>query len=93
MESVSVNIYNSEYKLRGDDPEQIRSAATLVDQKMRSVASRVPMQPATTTAVLAALNTAEELISAKADADAWAIDMIERLNRLEENLNSLISSG
>ncbi len=92
MESVSVNIYNSEYKLRGEDPDQIRRAATFVDQQMRSVASRVPMQPATTTAVLAALNTAEELMSEQAKARTWGADVVMRLNELDDALKQLLDS-
>lgn len=92
MESVSVNIYNSEYKLRGEDPDQIRRAATFVDQQMRSVASKVPMQPATTTAVLAALNTAEELMSEQTRARTWGEDVIARLNELDDELKRLLDS-
>ncbi|MGE3801539.1 MAG: cell division protein ZapA [Candidatus Kapaibacterium sp.] len=92
MESVSVNIYNSEYKLRGEDPDQIRRAATLVDQQMRSVASKVPMQPATTTAVLAALNTAEQLISEQASSRARSAEIVEQLNALDLALRQMLES-
>ena len=46
METVNVTIYNSEYKLRGDDIEAIHRAASYVDQQMKGVASKAPMQPA-----------------------------------------------
>ncbi|MCB0711339.1 MAG: cell division protein ZapA [Ignavibacteriae bacterium] len=92
MESVSVNIYNSEYKLRGEDPDQIRRAATLVDQQMRSVASKVPMQPATTTAVLAALNTAEQLISEQTIAQVRSAEIVEQLNALDLALRQMLET-
>ena len=92
MESVSVNIYNSEYKLRGEDPDQIRRAATLVDQQMRSVVSKVPMQPATTTAVLAALNTAEQLISEQTIAQVRSAEIVEQLNALDLALRQMLET-
>ena len=92
VESVSVNIYNSEYKLRGEEPDQIRAAATLVDQQMRSIASKVPMQPATTTAVLAALNTAEQLISERTTSTSQRLEVVEKLNELDALVRNMLDS-
>ncbi|MCE2503190.1 MAG: cell division protein ZapA [Chlorobi bacterium] len=90
MESLSVNIYNSEYKLRGDNPEKIKEAAAIVDQQMKFVASKVPMQPTTTTAVLAALNTAEQFLAEQSRSGKLISDVVERLNQLDQSLHELI---
>ena len=90
MESISVNIYNSEYKLRGDDPEKIKNAAGIVDEQMRFVASKAPMQPAATTAVLAALNTAEQLLAEQTRSESFVLDMVDRLDQFDQALIELI---
>src|SRR6201993_1601046 len=59
--SISVDIYDQTYRLRGDDTEYIRRLAELVDSKMRAVASHGKTVDSLRVAVLAALNIADEL--------------------------------
>ena len=92
METVSVNIYNSEYKLRGDDADAIRRAASLVDEQMKLVASKAPMQPATTNAVIASLNMAERIIADEKAELTRSDEMIARLNDLNRRLGELADS-
>ena len=89
METINVTIYNSEYKLRGDDVAAIRHAASLVDEQMKLVAKKAPMQPATTTAVLAALNTAEQLMVEQERSVEAQNRLVERLDRLSGALEEL----
>lgn len=89
METVTVTIYNSEYKLRGDDSDAVRRTAAYVDQQMKSVAAKAPMQPATTTAVLAALNTAEELMAAREGRHRQSVDLVTRIDDLNRRLSEL----
>ena len=89
METVNVTIYNSEYKLRGDDSEAIRRAASYVDQQMKGVAAKAPMQPATTTAVIAALNTAEELMAAREGRHRQTVELGTRSDDLNRRLSEL----
>ncbi len=92
METVSVSIYNSEYKLRGDDADAIRRAASLVDEQMKLVASKAPMQPATTNAVIASLNMAERVIADEKAELKRSDDVITRLNDLNRRLSELADS-
>jgi cell division protein ZapA len=62
-ESVSVEIYDQIYHLRGTDAEHIDRLATLVDAKMRAVAAHGSTVDSLRVAVLAALNIADELLA------------------------------
>jgi cell division protein ZapA len=60
--SVSVDIYDQVYTLRGTDAEHIERLASLVDEKMRAVAAHGSTVDSLRVAVLAALNIADELM-------------------------------
>jgi cell division protein ZapA len=62
-DSVSVEIYDQVYHLRGTDAEHINELATLVDAKMRAVAAHGSTVDSLRVAVLAALNVADELLA------------------------------
>lgn len=59
--SVTVEIYDQMYHLRGHDPEYIRMLASMVDTKMRAVAAQGTTVDSLRVAVLASLNIADEL--------------------------------
>jgi cell division protein ZapA len=61
MQSISVDIYDQTYHLRGTNPEYLRQLATMVDSKMRAVAASGNTVDSLRVAVLAALNMADEL--------------------------------
>jgi cell division protein ZapA len=62
-ESVSVEIYDQIYHLRGTDADHINRLADLVDAKMRAVAAQGSTVDSLRVAVLAALNIADELLA------------------------------
>jgi cell division protein ZapA len=88
-ETVNVTIYNSEYKLRGEDPDKIKRAAAIIDDQMKRIAAKAPMQPAATTAVLAALNTADELLTEQATGRDRIADFLDQLDTLDRRLQAL----
>jgi cell division protein ZapA len=59
--SISVDIYDQTYNLRGQDTDYIHRLAEMVDAKMRAVASHGKTVDSLRVAVLAALNIADEL--------------------------------
>lgn len=61
--SISVDIYDQTYHLRGQDTEYIRRLAEMVDAKMRAVAAHGKTVDSLRVAVLAALNIADELVT------------------------------
>ena len=79
--SVTVDIYDQAYRLRGQDPDYIHQLADIVDAKMRLVASQGKTVDSLRVAVLAALNIADELARSE-----------ERLRELSGNLNETRSS-
>jgi cell division protein ZapA len=78
---VTVDIFDQNYRLRGQDPEYIHQLAALVDSKMRLVASQGKTVDSLRVAVLAALNIADELARAE-----------EKLNELSGNLSETRTS-
>jgi cell division protein ZapA len=60
-QSVSVEIYDQVYHLRGTDPTYIADLARSVDAKMRAVSAHGGTVDSLRVAVLAALNIADEL--------------------------------
>src|SRR5579875_145965 len=60
-QAITVDIYDQTYRLRGTDPGYVERLATVVDAKMRAVASHGRTVDSLRVAVLAALNIADEL--------------------------------
>ncbi len=60
-QSISIEIYDQVYHLRGIDPVYIERLADLVDQKMRAVSAHGGTVDSLRVAVLASLNIADEL--------------------------------
>lgn len=96
-ESVSVEIYDQIYNLRGSDGEYIQQLAALVNAKMRAVAAHGGTADSLRVAVLAALNIADELLALRAryDSLAGSVDSAEdsmrsRADSLSEMLDDLL---
>jgi cell division protein ZapA len=64
-QSVAVDIYDQIYHLRGTDPAYIERLAAIVDAKMRAVSAHGNTVDSLRVAVLAALNIADELCTAR----------------------------
>jgi cell division protein ZapA len=71
-QSVSVDIYDQIYNLRGTDPAYIERLAAIVDAKMRAVSALGNTVDSLRVAVLAALNIADELCTARQRLDSLA---------------------
>jgi cell division protein ZapA len=95
--SVSVEIYDQIYNLRGTNPEHIETIARLVDSKMRAVTAHGGTVDSLRVAVLAALNIADELVDLQerydkiADGSFLAADtMLKRAGTLSEMLDEVL---
>ncbi len=89
MSSVKVEIYGSEYRIRGDaDPEHIQEIAHYVDSKMREVTHETTLGSSLKVAILAALNIAGELFGERDDRNKLLARVEERA---EEMAHSLLS--
>ncbi len=98
--SVSVEIYDQIYHLRGVDPVAIEQLAATVDAKMRAVSAHGGTVDSLRVAVLAALNLADELTLLRQQYDALAgtvasseITMRSRAGSLSGMLDELLDVG
>jgi cell division protein ZapA len=71
-QSIAVDIYDQVYNLRGTDPAYIERLAAIVDAKMRAVSAHGNTVDSLRVAVLAALNIADELCTARQRHDQLA---------------------
>jgi cell division protein ZapA len=71
-QAVSVDIYDQVYNLRGTDSAYIERLAGIVDAKMRAVSAHGNTVDSLRVAVLAALNIADELCTARQRHDQVA---------------------
>src|SRR3984885_4658527 len=71
-QTVAVDIYDQVYNLRGPDPAYIERLAAIVDAKMRAVSAHGNTVDSLRVAVLAALNIADELVTARQRLDSLA---------------------
>ena len=71
-QSIAVEIYDQIYHLRGTDPAYIERLAAIVDAKMRAVSAHGNTVDSLRVAVLAALNIADELVTARQRLDSLA---------------------
>jgi cell division protein ZapA len=87
--TVTVDIYDQTYHLRGQDPAYIAALAELVDSKMRAVASGGTTVDSLRVAVLAALNIADELMRIQSRYRELSGSIHETENSLRDRAASL----
>lgn len=87
---VAVRIYNQTYHLvnsEDQDPEYIRLAAAYLDEKMQQIAAASGPRGPLDIAILAALNIAEEVLTARQHKDA----LIDRADARIDSFTQLLS--
>ncbi len=79
------------YPLRVDpsDEEYMREVATFVDQKMQAVRENFPGQPELTSAVIAALSIAEELIEERSRREEQETQVYGQLTELIDEIDEM----
>jgi cell division protein ZapA len=87
--TLRVNIYGTEYPIRGiADEEYILKVAEYVDAKMREIDQKVAVKSALKVAILAALNVTDELFRERLErgeqTDRYEKKIDNLLNRLQE---------
>ncbi|CAN5481706.1 hypothetical protein BH10ACI4_BH10ACI4_30660 [soil metagenome] len=88
-QSVSVDIYDQIYHLRGTDPAYIESLARSVDAKMRAVSAHGGTVDSLRVAVLAALNIADELATLRQRYDSLAGSVSQSQSSLRSRAGSI----
>jgi cell division protein ZapA len=87
--SVSVEIYDQIYHLRGVDPVYIDYLAAMVDEKMRAVAAQGGTVDSLRVAVLAALNIADELSSLRSQYNSLLGSRLDSESSMQSRAHSL----
>ena len=83
-ETVTVTIFNQTYSLRSvSGAEHVRGIASLVDERMREIASHLTTHDVSKIAILVAMNIADEMQSLK----AWYESELERLSNSSSPAN------
>jgi len=79
--------------MRGQlDPEYIRALARFVDEKMRSISARTHTVDSLRTAVLAAMNIADDYHRLLAKYEAATRQMDEKVGECNQVLDEILSS-
>ncbi len=94
-QSITVNIYDNAYQLRGTDPAHIQKIAEIVDNKMRAVAQRGTTVDSLRVAVLAALNIADEMLTMQLRYEGMAGRLTQTESSVQtraKNLSGLLDS-
>lgn len=91
--SVKVNIYGSEYVIKGDDAsDHIQAIADFVDQKMKEINKGGVIKSPLKVAILAALNISDEYFKTRADQKRQIDAMETKAQKLVELLNDIPSA-
>lgn len=94
QDGIRVSIYDQEYSMRGDlDPEYIQRLAQFVDERMRSIAARTRTVDSLRTAVLAALNIADEYHQMLARHEADVRQVGQKVEACNQVLDRLLASS
>ena len=89
--TVEVEIYGSTYKVRGgNDSRDLQELASLVDEKMREIATQTATVDTTKIAILAALNFADELCASRSGNAGEQDDVAEKVADLAGQLESAL---
>ena len=87
---VTVDIYDQRYHLSGQEAEQIRRLAEMVDSRMRAVSAQGRTVDSLRVAVLAALNLADELDRSRKSVKSVSVDH-DRMVRMQQLLDQLLN--
>lgn len=80
METLSVKIFGTEYKIKSDvDGGYLLRIAKLVDDKMQEIHNQYPQPSTTKTAVLACLNLVDEMMRREEDRERSVRTKLEGL--------------
>ena len=91
-QDVRVVIYDQEYHMRAElDPEYIRGLAEFVDGKMTSIAARTRTVDSLRTAILAALNIADEYHRLRAKHEAVTKQVDRKVHACTEVLDQILA--
>ena len=86
---TDITIYGQSYRLRAEHPERLRSAAALVDARMRGLAASGGTVDTSRLILLAALDLADDLLLAQNERE----DLERRVKQLTKRLEAEVGEA
>jgi cell division protein ZapA len=95
LAQVNVKILEKEYQIscKADERAELLDSAELLNSRMRQIKESGKVTGLDRIAVMAALNIANELISAKGKGDVLENDASDRIQAMRERVESALQSG
>ena len=90
---TELTIYGQSYRLRAEHPERLRSAAALVDARMRGLAASGGTVDTSRLVLLAALDLADDLLLAQSKQEELERRVKQLAKRLEAELGDAGAGG
>lgn len=91
--AIEVEIFGGTYQVRGtEDAEYLQELATMVDRRMRDIASHVATADTAKIAILAALNLADELSKSRRQEVGETDEVRERMAQLTDELTAALTA-
>jgi cell division protein ZapA len=91
---VHVDIHGQRYAVRSDlDPQYIAELAAYLDEKMRLAAQELASADQVRVAVIAALNVADEVFRARADASSLEGRVLARASEIERLVDAVLDDA
>jgi cell division protein ZapA (FtsZ GTPase activity inhibitor) len=91
QKSIRVRIYGGEYNLRVDDEILSRESADHIDKMMLDLHSKLPDQPASTLAILSALNVSEAFFQSERQNHEDLTNLTDEVVRIAKHLDDVIN--
>jgi hypothetical protein len=91
QKSIRVRIYGGEYHLRVDDEVLSRESADHIDKMMLELHTKLPDQPASTLAILSALNVSEALFLSERQNQEDIVNLNDEVVRMAKYLDDVIN--
>ena len=91
QKSIRVRIYGGEYNLRVDDEISSRESADHIDKMMLDLHAKLPDQPASTLAILSALNVSEALFESERQNQEDITNLHDEVIRIAKHLDDVIN--
>jgi cell division protein ZapA len=86
---IKVKIFNSDYSLQGENPEEVQKVAGYVDTIMHRINFESPNQSGETIAVVSALNIAENLFKEKKNVQEIQNDFEDFINDYNNRIDEI----
>jgi cell division protein ZapA (FtsZ GTPase activity inhibitor) len=91
LKSIRVRIYGSDYPLKVDDENLSHQSAEYIDKMMWDLHTKLPDQPASTLAILSALNISESMVHEQQSTNDHLQKLGSEINKISNFLDDILT--